>query len=90
MPVLFGPRHHASRDASLLLEQGGGFAVSSARELAMRTLALFSERAARDGAGSRARSLVESGLGAADRSVALVETLVPSLERSVQAQGGDG
>ena len=76
VPVLFGPRHGSSRDARLLIACGGGFSTDSASELAMRLLALFSERDARTAAGSRARSLVESGLGAADRSAALVESLL--------------
>ena len=36
-PVLFGPRHAASRDAGLLLECGGGFSASSATEIARAT-----------------------------------------------------
>jgi 3-deoxy-D-manno-octulosonic-acid transferase len=75
-PVLFGPRHRASRDARLLIEAGGGFAADSAQALAMRILALLTERDARASAGARARALVESGLGAADRSAALVESLL--------------
>ena len=62
-PVLFGPRHAASRDAALLLACRGGFSVSSADEIAMRTLALFSEPAARDAAGARARDLVDRRVG---------------------------
>jgi 3-deoxy-D-manno-octulosonic-acid transferase len=76
-PVLFGPRHGSSRDARLLIECGGGFSAHSAGELAMRLLALLSEKEARAAAGGRARALVESGLGAADRSAALVESLLP-------------
>jgi 3-deoxy-D-manno-octulosonic-acid transferase len=75
-PVLFGPRHGSSRDARLLIECGGGFSANSAPELAMRLLALLSEKDARAPAGARARALVESGLGAADRSAALVESLL--------------
>jgi 3-deoxy-D-manno-octulosonic-acid transferase len=75
-PVLFGPRHTASRDAALLLERGGGFSVASATEIAMRVLALFAEPAARSAAGDHARALVQGGLGAADRSAALVEELM--------------
>ena len=75
-PVLFGPRHGSSRDARLLVECGGGFSANSASELAMRLLALLAERDARVATGARARSLVESGLGAADRSAILVESLL--------------
>lgn len=75
-PVLFGPRHGASRDALLLADAGGGFSVSSPTELAMRLLALLSEPAARAAAGGRARALVESGLGAVVRSADLVDRLL--------------
>jgi len=75
-PVLFGPRHTASRDAALLLACRGGFSVGSATEIAMRVLALFAEPAARSTAGDHARALVQGGLGAADRSAALVEELI--------------
>lgn len=75
-PVLFGPRHTASRDAVLLIERDGGFSASTADEMASRLLALFENSAARRGAGQRARALVQSGLGAAQRSMALVERLI--------------
>ena len=75
-PVLFGPHHSASTDAGKLLEGGGAFAASSAPELAMRLLALFAEPEARIAAGTRARDVVESGLGGAARSAALVESLL--------------
>ena len=75
-PVLFGPQHRASRDATRLLADGGGFAVTSAQELATRTLFLLTETEARATAGGRARALVESGLGAAEKSATLVEQLL--------------
>jgi 3-deoxy-D-manno-octulosonic-acid transferase len=76
VPVLFGPRFRASRDAELLLECGGGFSAASAAELSSRLTTLFADAAARSAAGTRARDLVEAGLGAADRSAALVESLI--------------
>jgi 3-deoxy-D-manno-octulosonic-acid transferase len=78
VPVLFGPRHTASRDAGLLLECGGGFSAASAAEIAVRVLALFDDPVSRTSAGDRARSLVHDGLGAAERSAALVEKLLAS------------
>lgn len=33
LPVVFGPQHHVSHEASLLIESGGGFVVKSADEL---------------------------------------------------------
>ena len=87
VPVIFGPRHTASRDAALLLERGGGFSVNSSRDCGARILALFTEASARAAAGNQARALVESGLGAAVRSCELVEQLIagsilPAVPRS--------
>ncbi len=76
VPVLFGPRHGASRDAGLLLECGGGFSVSAAAECAARMNSLLGENSARAVAGGRARALVENGLGGAGRSCELVERLI--------------
>jgi 3-deoxy-D-manno-octulosonic-acid transferase len=75
-PVIFGPRHTASRDAQLLLECGAGFSVNSSMDLAARILALLTDKSAAAAAGNRARGLVERGLGAADRSSTLVERLL--------------
>lgn len=76
VPVLFGPRHTASRDAALLRECGGGFSAGSADEIASRVLSLLADRSMRDAAGAEARALVENGLGAAEKSAALVEQLL--------------
>jgi 3-deoxy-D-manno-octulosonic-acid transferase len=75
-PVLFGPRSGASRDARLLLGDGGGARVTSHPELAERLVHWLSNDVVRSEAGTRARTLVQSGLGAAGRSVRLVEGLV--------------
>jgi 3-deoxy-D-manno-octulosonic-acid transferase len=75
-PVLFGPRHTASRDAGLLLASGGGFSARSTDELAVRLLELLTESEARAAAGSQALAVVEQGLGAAEKSAALVEQLL--------------
>jgi 3-deoxy-D-manno-octulosonic-acid transferase len=71
VPVLFGPRHTGSRDAGLLLAHGGGFVVRSAGEFRSR---LGADPAA---AGAAAKEVVRQGLGAARRSVALVDRLIP-------------
>jgi 3-deoxy-D-manno-octulosonic-acid transferase len=75
-PVLFGPRHANSRDAALLVERGGGMSIVSSGELAERLIGWAEDRAARRVAGERARALVREGLGAADRSLALVQSLL--------------
>ncbi len=75
-PVLFGPQHTRSRDAGLLIDAGGAFACANTRELTARLLAWLSERDARVAAGRRARALVEHGIGAAERSAALISALL--------------
>jgi 3-deoxy-D-manno-octulosonic-acid transferase len=75
-PVLFGPRHEASRDARLLLDADGALAVpsSSAIESALESWARGDTQWRT--AGRRARAAVHAGLGAAERSFALVTELL--------------
>jgi 3-deoxy-D-manno-octulosonic-acid transferase len=76
VPVLVGPRHESSRDARLLLSAGGGFAADTGAALATQLTRLLTDRAARVAAGERARAVVAAGLGAVERSIALVERLL--------------
>jgi 3-deoxy-D-manno-octulosonic-acid transferase len=75
-PVLFGPQYHGSRYAGLLLAAGGGAATRDAGELLAHLERWWADAAARREAGARARDVVRRGLGAADRSAALVERLL--------------
>ena len=75
-PVLFGPRHEKSRDAVRLIEAGGGAAIMGAVDLSFRLAEWLGSVPARDAAGASARAMVESGLGAAERSFALVTSLL--------------
>ena len=75
-PVVFGPRWGMSRDAHLLVRTEGAAAVSGAADLATRLTEWMATESARRMAGDRARALVRAGLGAADRSVALVARLL--------------
>jgi 3-deoxy-D-manno-octulosonic-acid transferase len=76
-PVLFGPRNDKSRDAAKLIEAGGGAAVTADADLSLRLADWLGSVAARDAAGASARAMVQSGLGAAERSFALVSALLP-------------
>ena len=76
VPVLFGPRHHASRDARLLLDADGAVSVPTAGELEHIIERWLSDPAARHATGDAARAVVRSGLGAAERSWKLVESLL--------------
>ena len=77
VPVLFGPRHHASRDARLLLDADG--AVSAATDGALERALdhWLADPTARRSAGDAARAVVHRGLGAAERSWTLVNGLLP-------------
>jgi 3-deoxy-D-manno-octulosonic-acid transferase len=83
VPVAFGPRWRDSRDAELLLRAHG--AVSLPSRVTRRAVAALetqwnawiSDEAGRRDQGRRARELVESGVGAAEKSAEmLVELLV--------------
>ena len=75
-PVIFGPRHDASRDAGLLISARAGSSAASAAEIGERLSTLLGDEAERRAAGDRARALVREGLGAADRSADLVISLL--------------
>jgi 3-deoxy-D-manno-octulosonic-acid transferase len=75
-PVLFGPRHHMSRDARKLIEAGGGAAITGDADLTLRLSDWLGSVAARDSAGGTAREMVQEGSGAAERSFELVSALL--------------
>lgn len=75
-PVLFGPRWRMSRDAGLLLQAHGAEAESDASSIAARLREWLRSADARRRAGDRARDVVRAGIGAADRTVALVTRLL--------------
>ncbi|HEY6088321.1 MAG TPA: glycosyltransferase N-terminal domain-containing protein [Gemmatimonadaceae bacterium] len=75
-PVLFGPGIERSRDPAKLIECGGGAMVTGEIDLSLRLADWLGSVAARDTAGTAAREMVESGLGAAERSFALVTSLL--------------
>ena len=76
VPVLFGPRHSASRDAMLLLDADGAISVHDAESTASALEGWFGDSSALAEAGQAARRVVRHGLGAAERSYALVERLL--------------
>jgi len=75
-PVAFGPRHARSRDAVMLLGVGGARAVKDAVELSRVLLDWLQNSDVLGKAGANAKSAVERGRGAADRSLTLVERLL--------------
>jgi 3-deoxy-D-manno-octulosonic-acid transferase len=84
VPVVFGPRWHDSRDAELLLQAGAAEALrerdrrKAAEALARVWRGWLASEAQRSIQGRRARHVVESGLGAAQRSAELLDRLISS------------
>ena len=75
-PVLFGPRNTSSRDAGLLVKCEGGRVASDAASLADTLTDWAADATARTAAGARAAAMVRGGLGAAERSLGVVEALL--------------
>src|SRR6185437_6964321 len=66
-PVVFGPRHQNSRDAARLIAAGGGASIKGGADLLIRLADWLGSVPARDAAGAAAKSMVQEGLGAAER-----------------------
>jgi 3-deoxy-D-manno-octulosonic-acid transferase len=64
VPVIFGPRHGRSREASELLLSGGGFSVGNGDELTARVSRLLMEPGTRDGLGRSNAAYVSERTGA--------------------------
>lgn len=75
-PVLFGPRHYASRDAAILIDADAAVSVRDSAGVDRVLSRWLSEPGERVAAGSAARSVVRGGLGAAQRSWLLVAQLL--------------
>jgi len=74
LPVAFGPNHHVSHEASLLLEAGGGFVVKAADELEKLWRGWLDDPDSYRRASIAAGDVVKSREGASDR---LMELLAP-------------
>jgi 3-deoxy-D-manno-octulosonic-acid transferase len=75
-PVVFGPRHHSSREALLLVRHGAGRSVEDGASLVDVLTGWFDGSSRRSAAGARAAAVITDGLGAAERSLRLVESLL--------------
>lgn len=74
-PVLMGPKHMDNRDAALLVNGGGAVRCPGPGDISARLLAWFRNPGVHSRASAGARRVVEAGIGAADRSTELVESL---------------
>ncbi len=76
VPVIVGPKHADNRDAALLVAGGGAVRCAGAGDISARLSLWFGNADVLGRARAGARRVVESELGAADRSVEIVEGLV--------------
>ncbi len=76
VPVLFGPRYADSRDAVLLRDDDAAISVSDSAALVIALGQWLPSVAERKAAGDAAARVVHRGLGAAERSYALVRELL--------------
>ncbi len=75
-PVLIGPMHTDNRDAGLLVAGGGAVRCPGPGDISARLQVWFNNAAVLGKASASARRVVEAGIGAADRSTELVESLL--------------
>jgi len=75
-PVLIGPMQMDNRDAGLLVGGGGAVRCAGPGDISARLQVWFKNSAVLAKASASARRVVEAGIGAADRSTELVETLL--------------
>jgi 3-deoxy-D-manno-octulosonic-acid transferase len=84
VPVVFGPGWRNSRDAALLLHGGAATALESRTPRAAGDLLFgywegwLADEPRRLAAGRRAREIVRAGIGAAQRSAAMLAALISS------------
>ncbi len=94
VPAVFGPRWRNSRDAALLLEAGGGTSLPrlgtgrAAATLEKQWSTWILDDVARQAQGSRARHVVERGLGASEKSAEMLVELISSRRLRTSRTGG--
>lgn len=76
--VVFGPKHKNSFEAGQLKKRGVGFEVSNGDELAVLISSLLKDSHKLDDFGKKATALVQENVGATERIVKYVKTLIPS------------
>ncbi len=71
-PVIFGPNYRQFREATALIEKGGGFSVISASELESVLIPLLTDKNTYAGSSKAAQSYIHSGAGATEQILAKV------------------
>lgn len=89
VPVAFGPRYQDARDAVLLADAGGGAPVLDRDDAAARLADWLGRSDSWRASGERARAFITRNIGAAERSYALVASLLHG-ERTPGGRGGGG
>jgi 3-deoxy-D-manno-octulosonic-acid transferase len=88
VPVIFGPRWQSSWDARLLLEAGAATSVRNHVELTRSWEEWLRDESHRAAEGSRARLVVDKGVGAAQRSAEMLNELISSRHLRTSPNGG--
>lgn len=76
LPILFGPRHINSHEAVMLKQRGAAFQITNQTDCELRLKQLIQDEIFRKEAGQKSISLLTSSLGATQRAVTIIETLL--------------
>jgi 3-deoxy-D-manno-octulosonic-acid transferase len=76
IPVLVGPRHSDSRDATLMLSAGGAISADGAQQITRTLVRLMTDDSERADRAEAIGGVVAAELGAADRSFEIVRKLL--------------
>lgn len=79
MPVIVGPRHKNSREAVMMIKEGGCFQVKDDKEFAKLWLQFMEDEIFRKQAGSNAVKFIESQTGSAERTARWLEERFPKI-----------
>ena len=69
LPVIVGPKHKNSREATLMIQQEGAFVAENRNQMAEIINKLASDESFRKNAGERALKVIEENLGATEKTV---------------------
>ena len=76
IPVVFGPKHTSSQEAMELARRGGGFIVNDQQECYRTLRTLLDDKKTNTTAGKQALMLVEENIGATERFIQYLQTVL--------------